>query len=298
MPSVAERNLRKSPQKLVSEWTLVAHLGEGQWSDCFLARPTGCHQEWPADYVVKQLKPAWRNDTMARRQLATEAKLGRELAHPNLVALLAADLNAATPYLVFPHVPAISLKSMLAQQQRLPLAFSLWLVRQAFNALSAIHEKGYRHGDMTTANMLVSANWHLTVIDLGLARPLTSPTNFHQQWLAGSVGYSAPEALNSPSAPGASADFYSLGVILYELITGRRPDQNAVGPHGRFIDLKQACPAVNTELARLVRELLAVDPAHRPKASALGSRLHRLEIFHVADREKSEISSPILQDQR
>lgn len=278
--------------KTPEDWVRTARLGEGHWCECFLARPRHCPVDWPADYVLKQLKPNWRNDPLALAQLQREAELGREIAHPNLIALLAANLNAETPHLVFPYLQAIGANQLLESEGTLPLAYALWVVRQASEAIQAIHRAGYRHGDIQPGNLLISPNWHLTVIDLGLARAADEDANFHQQWLTGTLGYTAPELFTSAPTLGPAADVYSLGATLYELVTGIRPDQSepgnrssdTYGRDGRFIDIKQLCPIASTELARLTREMLALNPTQRPTLAHLVARLRRLEMFHLPDR--------------
>jgi eukaryotic-like serine/threonine-protein kinase len=284
-----------TPPDETGDWVRTAHLGEGHWCECFLARPRNCPDDWPNDYVVKQLKPVWKSDPMAAALLRREAEIGREVTHPNLIALLAANLNTGTPHLVFPYLRGASARQILESEQQVPISYAVWIVRQASEAVQAIHQAGYRHGDIQPDNLLISPNWHVTVIDLGLARAKGEDANDHQRWLTGTRGYAAPEFIASPASIGPAADVYSLGATLYELVTGLRPDQSELGNqreqpgsdfggHGRFIDMKQLCPVVGTELARLSREMLAITPGHRPSLVHLIARLRRLEMFHLADR--------------
>jgi serine/threonine-protein kinase len=233
---------------------------------------------------------------MALAQLHREAQIGRETSHPNLIALLAANLNDETPHLVFPYVLGTSARQLLVCEQRIPIAFALWVIRQASEALEVLHRAGYRHGDIQPDNLLISPNWHVTVIDLGLARGADEDANYHQQWLTGTLGYAAPELFLAGSNVAPAADIYSLGATLYEFVTGVRPDQSEAnqrwkhersGPsEGRYVDLKHLCPIASTQLARLTREMLASNPNQRPSLSQLIARLRRLEMFHLADRSR------------
>jgi serine/threonine-protein kinase len=196
--------------------------------------------------------------------------------------------------MVFPYIDGVSARTLLDLKSQLPIAIALWIVRQASEAVQVVHQAGFRHADIKPANLLVSNNWHVTLIDLGLAQPLSVESDYHQQWLAGSMGYAPPELFSVGTEITASADVYSLGVTLYELIVGKRPDETTVRPphdsqrwsppDGRFLDLKSICPSAGAELARLVREMLALAPQRRPALSTLVSRLRRLEMFHLAER--------------
>ncbi|HIM31974.1 MAG: serine/threonine-protein kinase [Pirellulaceae bacterium] len=284
-PSVADLS--------IEDWVATARLGGGPWCDCLLARPAQCPADWPADYVLKQLKPKWRNDPMVLRQICREAQLAKDVSHPNLSALLAANVQTALPYMVFPYIDGVSVRTLLDRQTQLPIAIALWVVRQASDALQVVHQAGFRHADIKPANLLVANNWHVTLIDLGLAQPLCRDADYHQQWLAGSMGYAAPELFSVGTEVTEKADVYSLGVTLYELITGKRPDASVSSqfdaerfspPDGRFLDLKSACPSASAELSRLVREMLALPAQGRPAICTLISRLRRLEMFHLAER--------------
>lgn len=226
---------------------------------------------------------------MAAALLAREAEVGRKVSHPHLQAILAANLHADPPHLVFPYVHGVTAQQILDEIGPLPLAYSLWVIRQAAEALAVVHEAGYRHGDLQPANLLIGANWHVTVIDLGLARAFQEESSYHQQWLTGTLGYAAPELFDGRSAH-AAADVYSLGVTLYELTTGQHPNETVAQratdlPARRaYRDIKQLCPFASTELARLVREMLSETPQQRPTLTQLVARLRRLEMFHLTDR--------------
>lgn len=162
---------------------------------------------------------------------------------------------------------------------------SVWIARQVASALAALHAAGWLHGDVKPENVLVSPQGHATLIDLGLARKLGTRECQGGEVLAGTLAYVAPEAFLPASVLTAESDIYSLGVMLYELLTGQ-PLFEELDPTAMALAHLRRVPAPVSEaaldvpppLALLVMRMLAKDPLRRPLASDVVRQLTRLEI--------------------
>jgi serine/threonine-protein kinase len=169
------------------------------------------------------------------------------------------------------------------------LHHSVWVVRQIAAALGSLHSAGWLHGDVKPENVLVSPQGHATLIDLGLARKLGFQECQAGDVLIGSLAYVSPESFLPAMALSCESDIYSLGVILYELLTGQPlfeeadPTRLALR-HLREVptDVREAALDVPPALARLVMRMLAKDALRRPGAAEVVRHLTRLEIELMA----------------
>ncbi len=225
-----------------------------------------------------------------RALLLREAEVGRSVSHPHLIPILAARLHRAPCFTVMPWLEGETLQRRLDAGTRFELAEILWIARQTTEALDALARAGWRHGDIKPSNLLLSDDGHVTVLDLEFAaRVGSTETN---RSILGSVDYLAPELILSGTRTDLRSDLYSLGVILFRLLTGRLPytgstpgeiveqHLHAAVPHLRHENL-----AFPRELTNLVRSLMAKMPERRPESpEALLEKLVDLEIELFSDR--------------
>jgi serine/threonine protein kinase len=269
---------------VLGPWRLVRHLGEGTWNHVYQAAPADANEDSPADYAVKVLKPACLGDIQAIAQLRREALVLKTISHPHLQCVLSCHVERAPYYLVMPYQRGASLRTYLRKYERLPLAQSMWIVRQVAEALDALHEQEWIHCDVKPDNVYVAKNGHVTLGDLGLARPRTplSPT---QTMIAGTPAYMPPEAFCVGGVLSGTSDAYSLGVMLFELLTGQYPfphtSPDELGAAHRMLkppDPRTYRPDIPATASRLIRNLLAKEPLRRPIGQELIQSLVDLEI--------------------
>jgi serine/threonine-protein kinase len=224
--------------------------------------------------------------------LRREAYLGRRVANPHLICVLAARVDPLSSYVVMPRLEGATVKHVLGAGGQFSVPQSLWIARQVAEALAALHAEGWIHGDVKPGNIFVSPEGHATLIDLGFAlerREFRSPDH---HVFVGSCRYVAPEMITSTTGHGPASDIYSLGVTLYEMLTGRSPF-DAVRPaefalaHTRQIPAnpRRWVPQIPTRVAQLLQQMLAKQPLRRPHgADELVERLARLEVETFTDR--------------
>lgn len=271
----------------IGPWQLVRLLNESDLARVYLARPDSAAGDQPATYVLKVLRREWWRDPQAIEMQRRAAWIGRKVSHPHLLPVLSANVQQAPFYFVTPHLPGSSLATILKNGKRLPLPVTLWIIRQVAEALSALHESAHMiHADVKPSNIVVSSDGHATLIDLGFAHTSTESQHWSSRPVVGTLSYIAPEVVTSSLAAEVSSDLYSLGVTLYEMITGELPfaastPENLIRLHRESKPecVRHAVPRLPKPVASLVHRLLAKDPLRRPtSATAIVEELMRLEI--------------------
>ena len=293
------RRARKAPAKLLGNWQLHQLIGQGSYTSVYTASPLGCPPAWPADYVVKILRNDHHQDELARRSLSREAEVGQACSHPNLLAILEDHHQDQPPHLVMPRLEGASLDHAIAKVGALAVPQALWLSRQVAQALHCLHRKGWLHGDVKPANVVVSREGHATLIDLALALRPREAYFDRDRRLAGTLAYIAPELLTSAHRARPTSDFYSLGIALFEMLSGRLPfNENDAG---RLVEAHRtkAPPALDqlrndlpSKVVDLVHELIAKSPLRRPQTGEeLIDRLTELEIELMEQRLASSANA-------
>jgi serine/threonine-protein kinase len=275
----------------LGDWELVSLEAVGILSRICRARPAGCAASRPAAYAVKLLREPWNHQPTAIDMLRREAFVGRKVTHPHVVAVLEAHVEEPPFYLVMPWLEGRHLGQLMGEA--LPaLPAALWYVRQAAEGLDALHSAGWMHADVKPANILVSPSGHVTLIDLGFARRADEVGWLADRYVAGTPYYLAPETFTSSLRADIRSDLYSLGVVLFELLTGQRPFAgpslaDLVVQHRQAAppDVRRLAPHVPDDVARLVRQLMAKDPLRRPqRPQELVERLVELEVETFGSR--------------
>ena len=285
----AEENFPRS----LGPWLLVAPVAQGRLCQLFAARGKDAPAGEGAPYVIKQLRPRWEADAEKLQCLQREAQLGEQLNHPHLLPVLAHHLRRRPYYLVVPRLPGVTLRRLLKQGCRMSTAAALGVARQVAQALAALEESGWMHGDVKPANVMLSPSGHVTLLDLGYARRLDEQGWQLERPLVGTPYYMAPEMFTSRLKVDIRADLYSLGALLYELITGVRP---FAGPQLSQVvtqhltqaprPIRHLVPWLPRPVAELVHRLLAKDPLRRPQnAAELVQMLVRLEVRFFDQRQ-------------
>ncbi len=259
-------------------------------AEVFRARSSGS-PDGPATYALKMLQPHWQDEPEALAMLRREAQVGRTISHANLVPVLQFHLEEPPRYLVMPWLEGTTLAGFLESRVRPAVSLALGIVRQVSEALGALHAGGWRHGDVKPQNILVSPEGHVTLLDLGFARCGWQHDAVADRCVRGTWQYLAPEATSPTLRADIRADIYSLGLVLYELLSGRLPyaaedpvelarlHREAAPP--KLADL---VPDVPEEVAELVHGMIAKSPLRRPHTPReLTDALVRLEIVTFAE---------------
>src|SRR5690348_9113246 len=175
--------------------------------------------------VVKVLPPEMAAGVNAER-FEREIQLAAKLQHPHIVPLLTAGFAGDLLYYIMPHIEGASLRARLAHDHELPVGETVRILRDVVDALAYAHAHGTVHRDIKPANVLLSGK-HALVTDFGVAKAVTASTG--QTGLTstgvalGTPAYMAPEQAAADPNTDHRADLYAVGVLAYELLTGRQP---------------------------------------------------------------------------
>ena len=263
-------------------WQPVEKMGESALAEVHRACPVGASTAMPCDYTLKMLRPERAADSTAVALFRREASVGHRVCHQHLVPVLDTHVAAAPYYLVMPFLEGETVESILAGESLPAVAIALWIVRQTAEALAALHDEGWIHSDVKPANILVATDGHATLLDLGLLRSFEEGAATTERPLMGTLNYLAPEVTSTHLPIDARSDLYSLGIVLFELLTGRHPGGQSA------LDLARQAPHLSDEVLKLVGDLLASDPLRRPQsAAALVQRMVGLEIATLAGSTES-----------
>lgn len=284
-----ETSVSDAPQLVgrLGPWQLVKPLGEGNLTRVYLARPADGPQNQPAAYVVKVLRKEWWRDPQAIEMQRREAWVGSKVSHPNLLPTLSASVEEPPFYVVTPKLDGVTLAQLIAERGRLDVPLALWIARQVAEGLAALFEAtSMIHTDVKPANILLSPAGHATLIDFGFVQTPAEASQWATRPLAGTLAYIAPEMVTSALAAGPQSDIYSLGVTLYEMLTGIRPwntddpyELAALHREAKPAEIREQRPELSAAVAELVHAMLAKDPLRRPgSVCELSARLVRLEI--------------------
>jgi len=204
---------------LNNRYQLLERLGAGGMSDVFRARDLMLERS----VAIKVLHENYSNDTDFQQRFRQEARAAANLSHPNIVTVHDFGFDHNQLFIVMEHIPGKDLKTLLRQRGRYSVEDAIPLIVQACAGIGYAHRAGLVHCDIKPHNMIVTPDGRLKVTDFGIARAMsTILPDERADVVWGSPQYFAPEqAVGEPPSP--ASDVYSLGVVLYEVLTGALP---------------------------------------------------------------------------
>jgi serine/threonine-protein kinase len=286
----------------IGRYRILEELGSGGMSVVYKGLDTVLDRE----VAVKVLHPHLASRQESRQRLAREAKAVARLHHPNILEVFdfsAADAQDA--YLVTEYVRGRTLKDYMDELGPMdPPELAAMVIHEIATALAHAHEAGVIHRDIKPENVMVREDGVLKLMDFGIAKLLDMEERMTITGaLVGSPAHMAPEIIEGQEA-GAAADVFSLGTILYALITGRLPftASNTTATlkrilDGTYEDPRQRVPTLSDELTALCASCLARDPARRFATAgrlrdAMGDYLAGLGFPRVGEELASFFSDP------
>ncbi len=229
--------------------------------------------------AVKVLHPGLAGGEEFRRRFRAEARAAARLSHPGVVTMYDYGEDGDVLFLAMELVPGESLHETLRRRAPLGVAEVMGITGQAADALAEAHARGLVHRDVKPANLLMAPDGTVKVADFGIARSVHVATMTTDGSVLGTVAYMSPEQIRGrPVAP--PSDVYSLGVVAYEALAGRRPfpgEESIAVALSHVHDPVPALPAsVPGPVAALVTAMLAKDPSLRPTARQVAQRARQL----------------------
>jgi eukaryotic-like serine/threonine-protein kinase len=252
-------------------YVLAESLGSGGMAEVYLA-----HDEvLDRDVALKVLRSQYVRDEEFAERFRREARSAASLSHPNIVQVYdRGECEDGTCYIAMEYVSGGTLKKRIEEKGPFEPRKAAAVAAQIADALGEAHERGVIHRDIKPQNVLVTSSGDLKVTDFGIARAASAVTISVTNAVFGTAGYISPEqALGEPVSP--ASDLYSLGVILYEMLTGELPYKadNPMAVCMKHVTEplrppRRLNPAIPEEMNALVVKLLAKDPAERYGSAA------------------------------
>ncbi|MEQ8274828.1 MAG: serine/threonine-protein kinase [Deltaproteobacteria bacterium] len=289
-----------APGELVDQYRIIRTIGRGGMGEVFLARDTKLGRK----VALKVILARHIASPSARERFLFEARATANLAHPHIVALYGVGEVQGRPYVALEYLEGESLRDRLDVERP-----SVWTTLRTgvaiANALSVAHDNGILHRDLKPENVILAEDGRLRVVDFGLAQAVSRdrsvskrehgaglmtrrPTNIapldNLNQMSGTPAYMAPEQWRGAETT-ASADVWSLGVLLYEMVTGHRPygdDDSRIDRLRRDVLATSPVPTIDdartlpARLPTLIYRCLAKDPARRPSAQDVADDLEAL----------------------
>jgi len=269
----------------LGRYRILTRLGCGGMGEVFLADDPALRR----GVAIKRIRPGLQRDPMFRARLRREAQLAARLSHRAIVQVFDLLSENDIDHVVMEYVPGPSLHTLLAGRA-MPIAEAVRIAAELTEGLAYAHRQGVVHRDLKLENVLISTDGQPKIADFGIARRTptiadgaTHETLTRDGFLLGTSRAMSPEQIQSHDVD-ARSDLFSLGVLLYELVTGETPfaARNEAMTMLRVLNdrpapARERAPEVPAALSELIDHLLEKDPGQRPgDARAVAGRLRRV----------------------
>lgn len=250
---------------LADRYRLVEQIGVGGMAIVYRAIDMRTNHS----VAVKVLKPEFNKDVEFVSRFQREAEAASKMTHHNIVNLLDVGMDGENRYLIMEYVQGQTLKEVIREKGRLNPNVAAQITIRILSALQHAHQNGIIHRDIKPQNILVHADGHIKVADFGIARMANSSTLTRGDSVMGSVHYFSPEQASGQPAD-VTSDIYSVGVTLYEMLTGRVPfdgdNQVAIAMqhlHAQPVPIETLAPDVPPAIIHVCAMAMEKDPRYR-----------------------------------
>lgn len=292
------------PKVLGQRYEIIEHVGSGGMADVYKARDRLLERV----VAVKILHAQLASDEEFLQRFQQEAQGAARLSHPNIVGIYDVGEEQSFHYIVMEYVAGETLKALIQREGPLSVEMSLRIAREIACALSHAHAHHLVHCDIKPHNILVTADGRVKVADFGIARAITSATMTYDGNVVGSVHYFSPEQAKGTQITPKS-DVYALGIVLYEMLTGRLPfhGETTVSVALKQLQeepmaLRQIDGQIPPIVEAIVLKALTKDPVERPDSFGFIEDIVQAErmlgfggtiIIPVSDQEVTQRLAPM-----
>jgi serine/threonine-protein kinase len=249
-------------------YRIIGLLGRGGMGEVYRADDLKLGQA----VALKFLPQTFAEDPTRLERFYSEVRIARQISHPNVCRTYDIGEHEGRLFLSMEYVDGEDLASLLRRIRRLPRDKALEIAQQLCAGLAAAHDRGVLHRDLKPSNVMIDGRGRAIITDFGLAAPLQSGENARD--VSGTPAYMAPEQLTGKGAS-VQSDLYALGLVLYELHTGRRAFDGAtlselVRQHAEEAPAPPSSVARNIDPAveKVILKCLEKDPAARPSSAS------------------------------
>lgn len=294
-------------KRLSGRYKVISLLGGGGMANVYLAKDMILER----DVAIKVLRFDFANDEQFIKRFRREAQAATSLNHENIVSIYDVGEDEGIYYIVMEYVRGSTLKQYIQQYAPLSVSKAIDIMEQLTSAIAHAHANGIIHRDIKPQNILIDEHGKVKITDFGIAVALSSTTITQTNSVLGSVHYLSPEQARGGVATEKS-DIYSLGIVMFELLTGRLPfsGESAVSIVLKHLQTetpspKSWNPAIPQSVENIILKATAKDPFYRYQSvremnedirTALHpNRLHEKK-FIIPDDEEATKAVPIIKD--
>lgn len=226
-------------QKIDGRYQIVRTIGEGGMANVYLAYDTILERE----VAVKVLRGDLSTDEKFVKRFQREAKAASSLNHPNIVEMYDVGEDDGNYFIVMEYVNGKTLKSLIKKRGSLSLSETIDIMLQLTSGISCAHDSYIIHRDLKPQNVMILEDGRVKITDFGIAVALNSAELTQTNSVMGSVHYLPPEQANGSGAT-VKSDIYSLGILMYELLTGKLPFKGDNAVEIAIKQMKEKIPSV------------------------------------------------------
>ncbi len=203
---------------LANRYEIIEELGKGGMGRVYRVEDTKTKEE----LALKLIKPEISADKKTIERFSNEIKLAHKISHRNVCRMFHLGEEKGTHFITMEYVPGEDLRSSIRRFGQLPIGKSISIAKQICEGLAEAHRLGIVHRDLKSSNVMIDKDGNARIMDFGIARSLESKGITGAGVMIGTPEYMSPEQVEGKEIDQRS-DIYSLGVILYEMVTGRVP---------------------------------------------------------------------------
>ncbi len=279
----------------IGKYRVISEIARGGMGAVY----TASHPTLDRTVTIKKL--TLRGSAAVRERFRREASIMMDFRNEYIVDVFDHFREGPAYYIVQEYVDGVSLSQLLERERYLPERVALMIFRDCCRALKYAHDRGVIHRDIKPGNILLSRKGDVKLVDFGIAHieDDTEEALTREGMMLGTPSYMAPEQFRDTRSVDKRADIYSLGVMLYEMLTGKRPFSGSLTPetlkaiqHGKYRKPRKHNPAITRFAARVIRKAMSAKRARRYQdVGAILRRLDRKLGSRSVGDQKTQIAS-------
>ncbi len=271
-------------QKISDRYQIIKAIGEGGMANVYLAYDTILDR----DVAVKVLRGDLANDEKFVRRFQREALSASSLTHPNIVEVYDVGEDHGQYYIVMEYVEGRHLKDLIKKRGKLTLSEVIDIMLQITDGMSVAHDSYIIHRDIKPQNIMILENGLVKIMDFGIAMAMNSTQLTQTNSVMGSVHYLPPEQANGKGST-LQSDIYSMGIVMYELLTGKLPYKGDNAVEIALKHLKKPLPSIREELPNIpqsVENIIIKATAKNPKNRYTDAREMHNDLLTCLDESR------------
>lgn len=272
-------------QKVNDRYEIVKNIGEGGMANVYLANDTILDRK----VAIKVLRGDLSSDDKFIRRFEREALSVSNLSHPNIVEVYDVGEEEGNHYIVMEYIEGKTLKQLLKKRETLTLTEVIDIMTQLTDGISHAHESYIIHRDIKPQNIMIEDDGRIKITDFGIAMALNATQLTQTNSVMGSVHYLPPEQASGKSAT-VKSDIYSLGIMMYELLTGSVPFKGDNAVEIALKHMKDKIPSIRKQdpsIPQSVENIIIKATAKNPRNRYDSAKEMHEDLLHCLDEEHS-----------